>query len=340
MALSNSQYNAILREYERLQAEERSELEKRREEVFRRIPRLKELDRMAGASAMDRFRRAVKSGTDDSVRGFSEEVRRIEEEKARLIKEAGYPPDILLPRYRCEKCRDTGFVDGRKCTCFQTRAIKMLYARSNLERIMESENFRSFSLDWYDNERVINAIGMTERAYMERVLEICRSYVKKFRNAPGNILFQGNTGVGKTFLSNCIAKDLIEEGFSVIYLTAGEMFDCLAEVRIDKTEDLAKRELFDYIFSCDLLLVDDLGTEVVNTFTSSQFFYLVNRRLNEERGTVISTNLSMRMMRDLYTERVTSRITSGYDIVMLYGDDIRRKKRIKELAEANRQKEQ
>ena len=340
MALSNSQYNAILREYERLQAEERRELAERREEVFRRIPELKELDRQAGLSAMDRFRRAVKSGTNDAVQGFSEEVRRIEEKKAQLIQKAGYPPDILLPRYQCGKCRDTGFVDGRKCSCFQAKAIRLLYAQSNLDRIMEKENFRTFSLEWYDNERVINAIGMTERAYMERVLEICRNYVKNFRTSRGNILFQGNTGVGKTFLSNCIAKDLIEEGFSVIYLTAGELFDCLAEVRIDKTEDLAKKELFDYIFSCDLLLVDDLGTEAANTFTASQFFYLVNRRLNEERGTVISTNLSMRMMRDTYTERVTSRITSGYDIVMLYGVDIRLKKKLKELADANRRKEQ
>ena len=137
MALSNSQYNAILREYERLQAEERRELAEWREEVFRRIPELKELDRQAGLSAMDRFRRAVKSGTNDAVQGFSEEVRRIEEKKAQLIQKAGYPPDILLPRYQCGKCRDTGFVDGRKCSCFQAKAIRLLYAQSNLDRIME-----------------------------------------------------------------------------------------------------------------------------------------------------------------------------------------------------------
>lgn len=339
MALSNSQFNAILREYERLQAEERRELAERRAEVFARIPELEKLEKQAGISAMQRFREAVKSGTSDAVKGFSEEVRDIEEKKARLLKEAGYPQDALLPRYQCEKCRDTGFVDGKKCSCFQAKAIRLLYARSNLERIMEKENFRSFSLEWYDNDRVITAIGMTERDYMARVVEICRRYVRDFDQRHGSILFQGNTGVGKSFLSNCIAGELLEKGHSVIYLTAGELFDCLAAVRIDKTEDLAKRELFDYIFSCDLLIVDDLGTEVSNTFTSSQFFYLVNRRLNEERGTVISTNLTQRMLRDTYTERVTSRITSGYEIVMLYGDDIRLKKRLKEMTEANRRKE-
>lgn len=340
MALSNSQYNAILREYERLQAENRRELEARRKTVFGRIPELESLEKQAGISAMERFRKAVKSGSSSPVEGFSEEVRRLEEKKAALLKAAGFPPDALLPRYRCEKCRDTGFVDGRKCSCFRARELKLLYAQSNLEKITAEENFGTFSLDWYDSERVINAIGMTERDYMERVCGMCRNYVENFRIRRGSLLFQGNTGVGKTFLSNCIAKELLEAGFSVIYLTAGELFDCLAEVRIEKTEDLAKKELFDYIFSCDLLIVDDLGTEAANTFTASQFFYLVNRRLKEGRGTVISTNLSMRVMRDIYTERVTSRIASGYDVVMLYGDDIRRKKKLRELKEASRRKEQ
>ena len=169
---------------------------------------------------------------------------------------------------------------------------------------------------------------------MEHVLGIVKDFVRNFDGGgkTRNILFQGNTGVGKTFLSNCIAKELIETGHSVIYLTAEELFECLAAVRIDKTEDLAKQELFGYIFSCELLIVDDLGTEGINSFTTSQFFYLVNRRLTEEKSTVISTNLSSRMLRDTYTERVTSRISSGYDVVMLYGDDIRRKKRLAELS--------
>ena len=335
MALSNSQYNAVLREYERLQAEERQELAERRAAVFRKIPELEKLEKQAALSAMDRFRRAVGSGSaEDEVREFSGELRAIEARKAELLRRAGYPPDELEPRYRCGKCRDTGFVDGKKCSCFETRAIRLLYAQSRLNRVLEDENFRNFSLDWYDGERVITALGMTERAYMEHVLGIVKDFVRNFDGGgkTRNILFQGNTGVGKTFLSNCIAKELIETGHSVIYLTAEELFECLAAVRIDKTEDLAKQELFGYIFSCELLIVDDLGTEGINSFTTSQFFYLVNRRLTEEKSTVISTNLSSRMLRDTYTERVTSRISSGYDVVMLYGDDIRRKKRLAELS--------
>lgn len=331
MALSNSQFNAILREYERLQAENRREYAARRARVMQAVPELKQLDDRAAVSAMERLKRSVLGGDSFAVQGFSEEIGTIEEQKAALLKKAGFPPDALEPHYHCADCRDTGFIEGQKCHCFHTRAIRLLYAQSHLDRIMERENFETFSLEWYDDSQVLNAIGMTERAWMRRIEERCRSFVENFPREHGSILFQGNTGVGKTFLSNSIAKELIERGQSVIYLTAAEFFDCMAKVRIEKTDDLKLQELYDYIFSCDLLILDDLGTEVVNTFSASQLFYLVNFRLNAQKGMVISTNLSMRMLRDSYSDRTTSRITSGYDILMLYGDDIRAKKRKREL---------
>ena len=374
MALSNSQYNAIMREYERLQAEDRADLERRRQEAYRRAPELRRLEKEPGLLAMERFRRAVgrpaaggtaagnsaaggtgtgksaaggneAGGTADAARkgaadsaaagtdvtkGFSEELARIEERKQALLKEAGLPPDMLEMRYHCPLCKDTGFTESGKCSCFNARAVRLLYAQSNIDRVLEKENFDVFSLDWYDNERVTSALGVTEREWMKHVLAICREYVEQFPVKHGSILFQGNTGVGKTFLSNCIAKALIERGHSVIYLTAGELFDCMAAVRMEKTEDLSVQELYEWLFRCELLILDDLGTEVGNTFTDSQLFYLVNARLNAKQGTVISTNLSMRMLRDTYTERVTSRISSGYETVMLYGDDIRKQKRMKE----------
>ncbi|MGP1348376.1 MAG: ATP-binding protein [Stomatobaculum sp.] len=331
MALSNSQFNAILREYERIQSENRREWRERRAQVMAAVPELGALERKAAVSALDRLKKAVREGDGTAVGGFSEEVGEIERKKAELLHAAGFPPDALEMHYHCADCRDTGFIEGEKCHCFHARAIKLLYAQAKLDRIMEKENFRKFSLDWYDDTRVITAIGMTERAWMRRIEEQCRRYAAEFSEKHGSILFQGNTGVGKTFLSNSIAKELIERGNSVIYLTAAEFFDCMAKVRIEKTEELTLRELYGYIFSCDLLILDDLGTEVTNTFSASQLFYMVNSRLNEQRGTVISTNLSMRMLRDTYSDRTTSRITSGYDILMLYGDDIRAKKRMKEL---------
>lgn len=332
MALSNSQFNAILREYERLQAENRRELRERREQVYERLPELRDLEKRVAVSALERFRKGVREGDPSVAAGFSREVSEIEAEKKRLLRSAGYPEDELEPRYHCKDCRDTGLLaDGKKCHCFHSRAVNLLYARSNLEKLLERENFQSFSLDWYDDRQILNAIGMTERAWMKQVEARCQTYVKRFKEHRESILFQGNTGVGKTFLSNSIAKELIEQGYAVVYLTALELFDCLAKVRMEKTEELAVQELYEYIFSCDLLILDDLGTEVPNAFSASQLFYLINARLHAERGTVISTNLSLQKLRELYSDRTTSRIASEYDILMLYGGDIRAKKRMKEM---------
>ena len=325
MALSNSQYNAIMREYERLQAESRSELRARKEKIYAAVPKLRALELQAGNSAMERFRTALKTGNRAAVEGFSGELRDLEAEKRRLLAEAGYPADALEPRFRCPDCRDTGMADGQRCHCFKARAAELLYSQSGLRRIIERENFDRFSLELYDDQRVITKVGMTERAYMEKQLERCRRYAAGFREKRENLLFRGNTGVGKSFLSHCIAKELIDQGFAVLYLGAAELFECMAAVSMDREEDLSRKEQYDLIFSADLLIIDDLGTEMMNSLTISQFFNLLNARDVPEKGTVISTNLSLTMLRDTYTERITSRILSGYSIIELYGDDLRRK---------------
>ena len=325
MALSNSQYNAIMREYERLQAESRSELRARKEKIYAAVPKLRALELQAGNSAMERFRTALQTGNRAAVEGFSGELRDLEAEKRRLLAEAGYPADALEPRFRCPDCRDTGMADGQRCHCFKARAAELLYSQSGLRRIIERENFDRFSLELYDDQRVITKFGMTERAYMEKQLDRCRRYAAGFREKRENLLFRGNTGVGKSFLSHCIAKELIDQGFAVLYLGAAELFECMAAVSMDREDDLSRKEQYDLIFSADLLIIDDLGTEMMNSLTISQFFNLLNARDVPEKGTVISTNLSLTMMRDTYTERITSRILSGYSIIELYGDDLRRK---------------
>lgn len=331
MALSNSQFNAILREYERLQSENRSALQKRRKIVYERIPELKELEDQAALSAVRRLKRAVRSGDGGAVSGFSEEVAAIGRRRTELLLAAGFAADELEPRYHCPHCRDTGFIDGRKCRCFHSRAVKLLYAQSGLDKIPEHERFENFSPEWYDDVRILPSVGVTERAWMKKIEARCRQYAGEFGERRESLLFQGNTGVGKTFLSNSIARELIAKGFAVVRLTALELFDCLAGVRIERTENPALRELYEYVFSCDLLVLDDLGTELTNAFSASQLFYLVDARLKQRKGTIISTNLSLQGLRDAYSDRTTSRITSGYDILMLYGGDIRAKKRMKEM---------
>ena len=163
---------------------------------------------------------------------------------------------------------------------------------------------------------------------MEQVVATCRGFVEKFDTEHGNLLFTGPTGVGKTFLTNCIAKELIDKYCSVIYLSANDLFEVFSKNRFEYHTEEEMKGMYQYILECDLLIIDDLGTELNNSFTSSQLFYCINERLNSQKSTIISTNLNMNQVADIYSERVLSRISNSYNIIKLFDDDIRLKKRI------------
>ena len=201
--------------------------------------------------------------------------------------------------------------------------IEILYDQSNIRDVLARENFDTLSLEYYDREKIDEKTGMTVLEYMTMIIEECKEYVRNFGEEKGSILFTGSTGCGKTFLSNCIARELIQRGFSVVYLTATDMFDILSDSRFGNRDEEEAKDRAAYILDCDLLIIDDLGTELINTFTASQLLYCVNERLNRKKGTIISTNLALNRMQDEFTERVTSRIMSQYRIFPLLGDDLR-----------------
>ena len=201
--------------------------------------------------------------------------------------------------------------------------IEILYDQSNIREVLERENFDTLSMAYYDRERIDERSGRTVYEYMSMVIEECHRFVENFGKEKGSILFTGSTGCGKTFLSNCIARELIRQYYSVVYLTATDMFDVLSESRFSGRDEEEARDKAAYILDCDLLIIDDLGTELINTFTASQLFYCINERLNRKKGTIISTNLALNRMQDEFTERVTSRIMSQYKVLPLLGEDIR-----------------
>ena len=172
---------------------------------------------------------------------------------------------------------------------------------------------------------VIPEIQMTVADYMRQVHTWCKEYVENFEKKGGNLIFTGSTGVGKTFLTNCIAKALIDQYQSVIYLSSNDLFDVFSKNKFHYDTEEEMKDMYQYILDCDLLIIDDLGTELNNTFVSSQLFYCINERLLRKKSTIISTNLSMTMLRDTYSDRISSRIISQYSIIPLYGDDIRTK---------------
>lgn len=335
MALSNSQYDSILRLYQRTQLNRKHELDQRKREIYEKIPAVKEMNDTISSAALKSGRELL-AGDESAVTKLKKTIEGLKEEREVLLMAYGYPADYLEMRYTCADCQDTGYQNGKKCHCFRQKEIELLYSQSNLKEVLKRENFETFSYEFFDDQEVDPRSNKTAREYMRQVTAVCLQYIERFPKKKDNLLFTGKTGLGKTFLSNCIAKELIERCFSVVYLPAVEMFEIFSKERFDYDATEEDHDRSQYLLTCDLLIIDDLGTELVNAFTNSQLFYVINERLNRERGTIISTNLPVNEMRDEFTDRVMSRIVSQYTVIPLYGDDIRIQKKLGKANEGER----
>lgn len=327
MVLTNSQYEQLMSKYYDKQLKTNRIMERRLQEVRDAIPEMLSLDRqirlLSYQHAADRL-----AGGRDSLE-LSAEIQKITDKKKELLTAHGFPADYLKPVYECEDCQDTGYIDGAKCHCFEKEIVRFLYSQSNLQDILEHENFSHFNLEYYPDDYTEEATGETPRDNMRNILETVKSFLSGFSNTPGNLLLYGNTGVGKTFLTNCIAKELLDRSYTVVYLTSLKLFDILETYKFDRElSQEEKNASISYILNSDLLIIDDLGTELNNSFTSSQLYHCIDTRLTNHRSTIISTNLSFDDLRERYSERIFSRITSNYTLLKITGDDIRLKKAI------------
>ena len=227
MALSNSQYDAIMRVYNQRQFQDKRDQDQRVAEVFEKIPQVEALsDELA--VTMAQAARKLLAGDRAAADRLKKDAEFLKEQKALYLKQNGYPADYLELQYVCPDCKDTGYADGKKCHCFRHMEIEILYDQSNIREVLERENFDTLSMEYYDRTHVDEKTGMTVYDYMSMMIRECKEYVENFKNEKGSILFTGNTGCGKTFLSNCIARELIRRYYSVVYLTATDMFDILA----------------------------------------------------------------------------------------------------------------
>lgn len=325
MALNNSQYDTIIRTYEQKQLHNRNVLDKRYKTVYNRLPELKDLNDNISRLSVEHARRLL-DGDDEALFSLKREIQKLSAQKTALLLSAGFPEDYLEPVYECKDCKDTGYIGSQKCHCFQKAVIDLLYTQSNLQHILQKENFSTFSLSYYSDNHIDPKTGRSSLASMKNAYLTCREFTETFADHFRNLFLYGDTGVGKTFLSNCIAKELIDKAFSVIYFTAFELFDTMAKSKFEK--DNTAEIMYEHIFDCDLLIIDDLGTELSNAFTVSQLFLCLNERLMRRKSTIISTNLSLESLAEIYSERTFSRITSNYTMLKLTGDDIRIKKKL------------
>ena len=319
MPLHNYQYDTIMREYSRRQAQNRRIQEQHQAQAYQQLPRLREIDEEV-ATLSARKVRALITGQETGLDDLKNDIALLSQERSALLLSEGYPQDYLEMHYTCPLCQDTGYIGSQKCSCFKKAEIELLYTQSNLKEILEKENFDHFSFDLYSDTITNDSTGLAARETARRAYDIAQTFVKNFDSSFENLFLYGDTGVGKTFLSHCIAHDLLESAHCVLYFSAFDLFDHLAGSAFSRKDEKPGEDL---VFDCDLLIIDDLGTELTNSFVASQFFLCINERIMRKKSTIISTNLKLEDFSATYSERTFSRIASNYRMVKLIGKDIR-----------------
>ena len=319
----------LRRAIERLEEDNKRDARERdrlREKVYGRLPRVEEIDRHIARSFAEAAYAALDAGSGDPekvLHGVAMENQALQAERAELMSAAGFAPDCLDEKPRCARCGDRGFIGSRPCECLlrcykeeQTKELSQLLK-------LGEETFDAFSLEYYDDRP--GKDGVVPREQMEVVYEICLQYARKFGGERDNLFLTGGPGLGKTFLSTCIARVVAEAGWSVVYDTAVSVFSRFEEARFNRlgTDPEELRAELDRYMNCDLLILDDLGTEMSTAFTTSTLYDLLNTRVRSGKKTIISSNLGPDEIRRRYSPQIASRLAGDFTLLRFVGKDIR-----------------
>ena len=303
------------------------QMEERRKLLYTRIPRLGQIEQELRGTMSQIITSALSRGTDPvpAIRVIRDSNLALQRERRELLEAYGYAADYLDEEPNCPLCRDSGYRGSAVCSCLQE-----YYAREQIAELsqllnMGGETFETFDFNWYTADR--GAYRRSPREVAERNFDICQDYAHQFSPRSGNLLLFGSPGLGKTFLSACIARVVSENGHSVVYDTASHIFNQFeaAKFRRDYEED-SGADVERYL-DCDLLIMDDLGTEMLTSFVQSTFYQLVNSRLIRGKKTIINTNLKLEEIAQRYGAPVRSRLEGEYELLPFIGDDIRKLKR-------------
>lgn len=321
MGYDSENIRRIRREYDGKYLKAREAAARRRDEVHLAVPEIAEIDREMGRIGLWAAN-AVFSG-EQSGHELDDLRRKQEELKSRrrlLMTINGFDPDYTEIRYECPLCGDTGFVDCKMCSCMKKKLMDAEMESSGLARLLRIQTFESFSLNYY----MQNAANLE---HMKQVLSFMKQYAARFTpGESGNVVMFGGTGLGKTHLSSAAAGVVIGRGFGVYYTAAVGMIGDFEHERFGNTTAGASRAGTDRYYECDLLIIDDVGTEVTNQFTQSVMYDVINTRLNRKQSTIISTNLLPEEFRSRYSDRLTSRILGEYNVLTFVGTDVRQQK--------------
>lgn len=320
MNSKSSIYEKILRQYEEKRNKNAELQSEKIKSIYEEIPTIEDIDRQIRKVGIESGLRLLRGVEVD----YSLELEDLEAAKTAQLLLHGYPEDYLSPTYYCEKCKDTGFIESEECTCFKQSIANEYYKMSNLDKILERENFSKFDIDLF-SEEVDELLGVSPKEQIIEIYNTSKKFIRNFeREEERNLLFFGGTGLGKTFMINCIAKDLLDLGHTVVYQTAPNILGIIEEYRFSKTENIIEaKKKYDFILEADLLIIDDLGSENSNSYTNSEIFNILNTRNLNRKKMIISTNLSPGQISNSYTDRIYSRILDRFDNYMFIGKDLR-----------------
>lgn len=304
-------------------------LERQRKIIYQRLPEVNAIDcelrkTMARFVAVT-FDRDTNTDAEAEWKALETQNRALQRQRARLLSEAGYAENCLDDTPACPLCQDTGFLrDGTLCSCLAVYCAREQNRRLSKLLDLGSQSFTTFSFDWYDTAPW-PAYGRSPRENMKIIHAICVNYAHSFGRNSGNLLFSGPPGLGKTFLSACIAREVSDRGFSVVYDTAGHIFQQFERGKFGReaTYDEDPAREVDCCRNCDLLIMDDIGTEMLTAFVQSTFYAIINDRLLSHHPTILSTNLSLPELERRYGPATASRLRGEYRLLTFFGSDIR-----------------
>jgi len=324
-------HREIMREYEFSRNRADSILAKHQANAYEKIPRLAEIDSSLGTLGISLAKMAL-SGDAEGMKATRTAAAVLKNERNNLLKQKGWDEGYFVPQYRCTNCSDTGYIQETPsslavmCQCLKQRLIDEYYNLSNMNEVLRDENFDTFDIRLFSTE-VVAAEGLSPRANIENVHRHATKFVQEFGRGFVNLLLYGETGLGKTFICHCIAHDLLAEGRTVLYLTVPRLCRFIEDYRFNRDSLEEPNEMLDAMDEADLLILDDLGTEISTVVTSAALFDIINQRLITRKPTIISTNLASNDLKSHYSERIVSRFLGNYQMIKFFGDDIRTKKK-------------
>ena len=331
--MSSEILSTLLLEYDQKKRKAELDLEKRKQELYSKIPRLQEIESELNNFAINTAKNIL-NGSSNSLESLNKKVDELKTEKEKILEINKIPNNFLKPKYDCSICEDTGYVQIQNsasniCPCLKQKLLDISYNKSNMSNVGK-ESFDTFRPEIFsdiaDPEKY--KINISPRQNMLTIKQKCLEFVENFDNPnTHNLLFTGNTGLGKTFMSNCIANELIQKGKNVLYQTAPVLLETVIDNKMNKYKTSFQDNFYKNVLEADLLIIDDLGTECLNSMKLSELFTILNTRLlnlnNKVTKTIISTNLNINNIFKSYEERIGSRIAGFYDIYYFFGDDLR-----------------